>query len=73
MSLPQHIYNWPPQWQELWAERAAIMEFLGNLPHDEAEKLAAADIRAQEHNESEATSHGSIRTTSLRPVQDQAE
>lgn len=37
----------PPEWRLLWDERAAIMQFDGNLPRERAEALAPADIRAQ--------------------------
>jgi hypothetical protein len=30
----------PPDWHELWEERAAIMEFDGGLPREQAEALA---------------------------------
>ena len=33
-------------WCEAYEERAAIMEFDGNLPREEAEALALRDIRA---------------------------
>lgn len=31
--------------RELFEERAAIREYLGGLPRDEAERLALADVR----------------------------
>ena len=34
----------PVEWWELWDERAAIMEFDGNMPRERAEALALADI-----------------------------
>jgi len=36
----------PAEWHYAWDERAAIMEFDGNLPRERAEALALADIRA---------------------------
>jgi len=36
----------PAEWHYLWDERAAIMEYDGNLPRERAEALALADIRA---------------------------
>ena len=33
----------PPDWYDTWAERAAIMEYDGNLPREEAERLARAE------------------------------
>ena len=34
--------------RDLYEERAAIMEFLGEIPHDEAERLAWADVTGEE-------------------------
>jgi hypothetical protein len=34
----------PPEWHLLWEERAAIMEYDGGLPLEQAEALALADI-----------------------------
>ena len=34
----------PVEWWELWDERAAIMEFDGNMPRERAEALALTDI-----------------------------
>ena len=45
--LPRFIYRWPTFWQELWAERAAIMEFEGGMTRESAEKKAEEDIRWQ--------------------------
>lgn len=36
----------PEDWRELYEERAAVMEFDGNLPRERAEALALADILA---------------------------
>jgi hypothetical protein len=39
----------PPDWHDLWEERAAIMEFDGSLPRERAEALALADaLRSME-------------------------
>lgn len=46
-GLPRFIYDWPPLWQERFQERAAIIEFLGNLPRSMAEENAERDIRQQ--------------------------
>jgi hypothetical protein len=43
--LPPTIENWPKAWSELLKERAAIMEFEGNMSRERAEKLAELDIR----------------------------
>lgn len=37
----------PGDWYVAWDERAAIMEFDGGLPREEAESLALADILRQ--------------------------
>ena len=37
----------PPDWQELWVERAAIMEFDGGLCRERAEALALANVLDQ--------------------------
>ena len=47
MKLPTFLYRWPAYWQELWAERAAIMEFEGGMTREQAEKKAEEDIRWQ--------------------------
>jgi hypothetical protein len=41
------LANWPPDWREVWEERAAIMEYDANLPRHEAEKLAFEDVKRQ--------------------------
>ncbi len=51
MKLPTFLYRWPAYWQELFAERAAIMEFEGGLTREQAEKKAEADIRWQAQGE----------------------
>lgn len=35
----------PAEWHFLWDERAAIMEYDGELPRERAEALALAEIR----------------------------
>ena len=47
MTLPTFVYRWSAYWQELWAERAAIMEFEGGMTREQAEKKAEEDIRWQ--------------------------
>ena len=39
--------NLPVEWWQLWDERAAIMEYDGNLPRERAEALALDDILNQ--------------------------
>ena len=50
MTLPRELFRWPAYWQELFLERAAIMEYEGNLSRPEAEREAEKDIRRQEGN-----------------------
>ena len=44
-ALPERLANWPEEWKSRFEERAAIMEFHGDLPREEAEELAEADVR----------------------------
>ena len=37
----------PAEWWQLWDQRAAIMEYDGNLPRERAEALALDDILKQ--------------------------
>ena len=52
MNLPFKVRDWPKEWQELWAERAAIMEFVGDCNTPTAERAAEAEIRKQAMEES---------------------
>jgi hypothetical protein len=45
MILPRFRKDWPAEWLELWAERASIMEYAGNLPRSYAETCAEEDTR----------------------------
>lgn len=45
MNLPLSRTRWDRRWLELFEERAAIIEFMGNLPRDVAEFRAEQDIR----------------------------
>jgi len=45
MNLPIRRDRWPREWLELFEERAAIMEFQGNLTRDVAEIRAEQDVR----------------------------
>jgi hypothetical protein len=45
--LPRFVYRWPAYWQELYLERAAIMEFEGGMTREQAQKKAEEDIRWQ--------------------------
>lgn len=47
MILPTFRKDWPIAWLDEWAERAAIMEFSGNLTRAEAEREAERDIRTR--------------------------
>ena len=42
-----HSRDLPVEWWQLWDERAAIMEYDGNLPRERAEALALDDILKQ--------------------------
>lgn len=37
----------PPRWREAYEERAAIMEFEGNMPRERAEELAMRDTLSE--------------------------
>jgi hypothetical protein len=45
MILPRFRKDWGAEWLELWAERAAIIEYDGNLPRSIAERYAEEDTR----------------------------
>ena len=45
VKLPLNKSDWPAEWKELCEERAAIMEYQGNIPRKQAEREAEADIR----------------------------
>ena len=47
MILPPSLHHWPPDAKAEFNERAAIIEFLGNLPSSEAEQIAEALVRKQ--------------------------
>jgi hypothetical protein len=36
--------NLPPYWYVLWDERAAVMEYDGGIPREQAEHLALLDV-----------------------------
>jgi hypothetical protein len=54
VNLPLHRARWSKEWIELWAERAAIMEYQGNLSRETAEIRAEADVRKQAAREERA-------------------
>ena len=41
----QELSAWPPEFRDLWAERAAIMSADGGLPAELAEQAAFLDVR----------------------------
>ncbi len=45
MNLPANRAAWPPLWKERFEERAAIIEFMGNLSRQTAEFRAEIDVR----------------------------
>jgi hypothetical protein len=51
MILPRHRKDWPKKFQELFEERAGIMQFAGNVEQDKAEQEAEDDIRDQAKQE----------------------
>jgi len=46
-SLPASVKDWPEDWRFLFEERAAIVEYDGNLPREKAEALAEAAVRRE--------------------------
>lgn len=51
MKLSWNRDDWPERWKELWNERAAIMEYQGNLDRPSAEREAEIDVRKQAYKE----------------------
>ena len=47
MNLPPNRDRWPNWALELWAERAAIREYMGNLSRETAEFRATEDVRRE--------------------------
>jgi hypothetical protein len=47
VNLPPNIAAWPAKWREVWEERAALMEYEGNLSRVTAEFRAAQIVRKQ--------------------------
>jgi hypothetical protein len=45
VNLPPNRDRWPQRWLELWAERAAIIEYQANVSRATAELRAEQDIR----------------------------
>ena len=45
IDLPVTRADWPEEWQEAYIERAAIMEYDGGLPREEAERRAEQLVR----------------------------
>ena len=52
MDLPRNIDDWPPDYFELWAERAAIIEYLADFPRLKAEFIAEKAVREMAKEES---------------------
>ena len=50
MNLPEKLRDWPPEWLELWSERAGIIEYMANVSRFTAEFRAEQDIRKQAHD-----------------------
>lgn len=45
MTLPRLVKWWPAEAREAFEERAAIKEFDGGMPRDQAEREAEAEVR----------------------------
>ena len=45
-ALPDDVNDWPEDWREEFEERAAIMEYDGNLSRGKAEQWAETIVRA---------------------------
>jgi len=54
MTLPLKRSDWPEIWREAFEERAAIMEFLGNMERQSAEWMAERAVRREEQQEARA-------------------
>ena len=50
MNLPVKLRDWPPEYLELWNERAGIIEYMANVSRFTAEFRAEQDIRKQAHD-----------------------
>ena len=61
----------PVEWWELWDERAAIMEFDGNMPRERAEALALADI--VERMKREGATDSRVRQTGQQQAKNRGE
>jgi len=46
VDLPSNVADWPEEYKEIYDERAAIMEFDGEIDRQEAEIQAEAQVRA---------------------------
>jgi hypothetical protein len=45
VTLPRLITQWPVEWRDAYQERAAHMEYDGNLERGQAERAAERDVR----------------------------
>jgi hypothetical protein len=45
VNWQEQLAGWPQEWRDLWDERAAIMEYEGNLARDDAERHAFERLR----------------------------
>jgi hypothetical protein len=59
VNLPPSRTRWDRKWLELFEERAAIMEYQGNLSRDVAEIRAEQDVRKVAARE-ERTADGTL-------------
>jgi hypothetical protein len=50
VNLPEKLRDWPPEWLEVYNERAGIIEYMANVSRFTAEIRAEQDIRKQAHD-----------------------
>jgi hypothetical protein len=66
-SLPVSITDWPEDWRFMFEERAAIMEYDGNLPKEKAEALAEANVRREFEDYAKDAAEGLLRGAACPP------
>ncbi len=58
-DLPAQVERWPEDWRLAWEERAAIMEYCGELPREVAEREAERCVREEHARLAGAAQEGS--------------
>ena len=43
--IPDHVDDWPPEYQELFDDQASYMEMIGGVERSEAERRAEKNMR----------------------------